>query len=193
MTWHPTQSRDSQAQGASREKTTHSSLKCPVRYFLTWNISKIFAGLWACHHRAQTRNANFVYRKELTITRILFCFYCFEVPCGVCLHLYIHPRIKKSSEYSTLVRDSSLWGCWQSVRSVRSPTFTEPPPGPRPSHMPSISDDPGEGWGCVSGEIFDVILGDVDVIKMTLMLWCHITLETEILTTLPCHVRAKNL
>ena len=88
MTWHPTQSRDSQAKGASREKTTHSSLKCPVRYFLTWNISKIFAGLWACHHRAQTRNASFVYRKELTIVRILFCFYCFEVPgwcCGVFL------------------------------------------------------------------------------------------------------------
>ena len=34
--------------GASREKTTHSSLKCPVRYFLTWNISKIFAKR-ACH------------------------------------------------------------------------------------------------------------------------------------------------
>ena len=98
------------------------------------------------------------------------------------------------SEYSSLVRDASLWGCWQSVRIVRSPTFSEPPPGPRPYPvicrvfpMTRVRDE----TVCVSGEIFDVILGDVDVIKMTLMLWCHITLETEILTTLPCHVRAK--
>ena len=82
---------------------------------------------------------------------------------------------------------------WELFAHQHFPSLRLDPGVTLPSHMPSISDDSGQGWDCVcvSGEIFDVILGDVDVIKMTLMLWCHITLETEILTTLPCHVRAK--
>ena len=49
--WHPDTEPGFPSKGASRtEKTTHSSLKYPVRYFPTRNISQLFVRLWACQH-----------------------------------------------------------------------------------------------------------------------------------------------